>query len=188
MATTYQIADERGVTFRNNGVLVTASCPTCHILYAIPKTLHDRARERSLASEYETLFVYCPNGHWWHYMGKNEKQRLSDALAAQHRANDDLLDRLNVTERDRRRIVKRVTNGVCIECNRSFQNLERHMKTKHGHGPTGSLSALLVHKRQGQRAGTSVKCYARVALERTSYRWADVDCPKCLAARPAVPA
>lgn len=188
MARTYSIADERGIKFQYTGQLVTEECPSCHIVYAIPRSLFDLAQERSLASPEETLSVYCPSGHSWHYMGKNEEQRLRAELTKQQRANDDLLDRLTTTEKDRRRVVKRATNGVCVECNRTFQNLLRHMKTKHGHEPEGSLSGLLVHKRR-EPGGGRVKCtYKRTPAERSAYRWADVDCPQCLATRPSLPA
>jgi hypothetical protein len=56
-----------------------------------------------------------------------EKQRKDAALA---RANAAEQARLKA-ERKTKRIEKRIHAGVCPCCNRTFQNLARHMNTKH---------------------------------------------------------
>ena len=43
---------------------------------------------------------------------------------------DRMLDETNRRMKAEKQL-KRVHNGVCPCCNRSFQNLQKHMKTKH---------------------------------------------------------
>ncbi len=55
----------------------------------------------------------------------NEKQHL--LLVAQKHAESE--------RRKRRRIEARVSKGVCPCCNRTFENVQKHMETKHrGYG------------------------------------------------------
>jgi hypothetical protein len=94
---------------------------------------------------------YCPAGHSLHY-GDNEADRLRRELAdekARSRSiassRDYAFSELRETEakltqkkrlytRTRNELTKvktRVAAGVCPDCNRSFQNVARHMATKH---------------------------------------------------------
>lgn len=91
---------------------------------------------------------YCPNGHIIGY-GKGENQRLKDQLAREkHQAEQQqawLRDDVEREQRARERaehslrttkgvvtkIRKRIGAGVCPCCDRSFQNLQRHMKGQH---------------------------------------------------------
>lgn len=70
---------------------------------------------------------YCPNGHSQSYVGETEAEKLKKELAQEisRRASAE------AREHAATRKLKRVSNGVCSECNRSFVNLQRHMKTKH---------------------------------------------------------
>jgi type II secretory pathway component HofQ len=104
--------------------------------------------------EHPTQF-YCPQGHPQHYT-ETEVQRLQKQLAeAQEKAqaatkrkewaeqeakNARAAEAAERAAKDAERAskvraqkkLKRVANGVCPCCNRTFQNLARHMKTKHG--------------------------------------------------------
>lgn len=114
-------------------------CVNCGIRFAVPKPwLDDRRRDKR-----EFL---CPNGHTLSYQEgiverlqrelSAEKTRTADALARAERA-----ERLKLAaERKEKRARKRVANGVCPCCNRTFINLQRHMGTKHPDWQTQELS------------------------------------------------
>lgn len=89
---------------------------------------------------------YCPFGHKRYYPpGESEEQRLARELSRERQRlaeRDYDLRRANeMAEHHKRRaavyrgqvtkIKKRVSHGVCPCCNRSFENLARHMKSKH---------------------------------------------------------
>jgi hypothetical protein len=193
---TYRIEQWPGEVISFNQRLEVKECPTCHIPYAIPEEMANRMRKFN-AAEYpkNSAHCYCPNGHSVHNTGASEeyreRERLRAELAQAKRDMDGTLDELNRTEKERRRILKRIEAGVCTECNRTFQNLAAHMDKKHGHGPTGSLVTLtevtFVHKQQGQqwqkgRGYIAVRCgAARIHSSKAAYRWKDVTCPDCRA-------
>jgi hypothetical protein len=77
---------------------------------------------------------YCPAGHSQHYIGKSEAQKLREELDAERDRKLSALARANEAEAREAKVLrklKRVSRGVCPECNRSFDNLARHMACKH---------------------------------------------------------
>jgi hypothetical protein len=105
--------------------LVTTTC-WCGIHLAIPSNLHRIAHEDGRS-------VYCPLGHtfgWSEtFQTKYERERkrvqaTKDLLAAEERSHA-------ATRGQMTKLKKRVHAGVCPCCQRSFQNVARHMKTKH---------------------------------------------------------
>lgn len=114
--------------------LVAESCPNCGCWHAIPKDLYDMARADS------SRFIYCPNGHRWHFC-KSTKEELGEQRERARRAeakNVHLQDQLGEAERSKRalkgvvtRTKNRIGKGVCPCCNRYFEKLARHIKTKH---------------------------------------------------------
>lgn len=94
------------------------------------------ARERELRKSRSNFF--CPNGHPQAFFGETEAEKLRKELA-QEKQRREMAERETAMERKRAeaaekattRLKKRVTHGVCPCCNRTFQNLARHMKTKH---------------------------------------------------------
>lgn len=81
---------------------------------------------------------YCYNGHRQHFTGEPEAEKLKRQLDAANTAIAFARRQRDRNERQARafkgqvtRIRNRVGNGVCPCCNRSFENLQRHMKTKH---------------------------------------------------------
>ena len=87
--------------------------------------------------------MWCPMGHQSVYASRLKE--LEDEVARQRkRANDNeawgnnIADEWNtekkahsVTKGQLTKTQKRVANGVCPHCNRQFQNLRRHMVSKH---------------------------------------------------------
>lgn len=87
---------------------------------------------------------WCPNGHEQAYV-KSEAQRLREQLEEQKRSTEwwknSALSKektiqgqkisLGKAKAKLKRTETRVAHGVCPCCNRSFVNMQRHMKTKH---------------------------------------------------------
>lgn len=116
------------------GQLRLMQCGSCGVWHAFPETRYDNARRQG-------GFWYCPNGHCWGWENgedqeemnqlrrerdrlKQNEARLEDAIAAERRQTA-------AAKAETTRLRKRVQNGVCPCCNRSFVDLGRHMKTKH---------------------------------------------------------
>ena len=81
---------------------------------------------------------YCPIGHTQYYPAKSEADKLRDQLAeAQFQvrrteaARDNANGLLDAETKKRRKLEKRIHNGVCPRCRRSFVNLQRHMAGQH---------------------------------------------------------
>lgn len=117
-----------------NVTLEVETCCACGTSFAMPDTLH-RAAMRD-----PSVHFYCPLGHSQHFSegeaGRLRKQldaQLREATAQAARAAQAMRER--DAEADLRkkaeRKLKRVQRGVCPSCNRTFDNLARHMACKH---------------------------------------------------------
>lgn len=88
---------------------------------------------------------YCPNGHSQHFPQENTEEflrrklaesdaRLADrdrSIAWERSQRETEAQRAREAEKKLKRIKTRVAAGVCPECNRTFQQLARHMACKH---------------------------------------------------------
>lgn len=122
---------QRGTQTTEMLSFVMEQCITCGVPFMMPKYMK-RALEES-----ENKF-YCPNGHNMFYNGQSEAKKLKDQLETERKDHERWMENLNNKYLDEisaknklAKQLKRVHNGVCPCCNRSFANLERHMKTKH---------------------------------------------------------
>lgn len=113
--------------------LETTSC-WCGIHLAVPENLLHWARQSKANA------IYCPLGHTFVFGNsfeeklKKEQERRAEAerraqatrdlLAAEERSHAATRGHLTRTKR-------RVAHGVCPCCNRTFQQLDRHMQAKH---------------------------------------------------------
>lgn len=118
--------------------LVHITCCNCGVAFGLDDDHYKRLR----ASH---DWFYCPNGHQQHFTGKTEAERLREQLAAAERlairernAKEEAQRRAVSAEMSRRvtkghltRTKRRVAAGVCPCCNRTFENLARHMKGQH---------------------------------------------------------
>ena len=129
-----------GDKFNTDTTLTVVSCCTCGIRYAIPASL-DRSARKYHSQKSDGWWLCCPLGHTWGYVGKSDEERLREQLSdardslASVRADRDqiqasLRSTKGVVTRQKKKL-QRVTAGVCPCCNRTFQNLARHMGTKH---------------------------------------------------------
>jgi hypothetical protein len=109
--------------------LVVTHC-WCGISLAIPSNLERWARDAS------GRHVYCPLGHTFVFRDnfqdklkreRREHQATRDLLTAEERSHSATKGHLTKAKQQ----VHRAEHGVCPHCNRSFQNLQRHVKTKH---------------------------------------------------------
>lgn len=119
--------------------IVPIACGECGLHFGIDSTYLDRLKEK-----HETF--YCPKGHSrWFPPGSSDNEKLQKQLEAKERAAE--LERQKF-ERERRlrehykrsaqtyrghltRVRKRVGNGVCPCCGRTFKQLAEHMQSKH---------------------------------------------------------
>lgn len=119
-------------TLTYTGTLQICSC-WCGIRLAVPVSLYDEAKRHGKA-------IHCPIGHTFVYGNTLEKQLSQaqrEAAEAQRRvrATRDLLDHEQRSHAATRghltRHKKRAAAGVCPCCNRTFQQLARHMAGRH---------------------------------------------------------
>ena len=106
-------------------------CPSCGIVYGLTVDYEDRRRQ-----DHETF--YCPNGHNLSYKQESREEKLKRQLAY---TSEDLArtqGRLLVTKRQKAaakgqltKTKRRVANGVCPCCNRTFADLAAHMHGQH---------------------------------------------------------
>lgn len=116
----------------------TGGCCTCGVPVVLESVFH---KER--LNDHKSF--YCPNGHSLSYQGASEEEKLRKLLQKEREWRDRQAE---ATEHQRKRakaaerreaaqkgVVTRLKNrsaaGLCSCCNRSFQNLKRHMEIKH---------------------------------------------------------
>ena len=113
--------------------MVAMECGACGIAFMVPAHFNNECRENKKT-------WYCPSGHPRVYR-KSRAQELEEQLAQEKQK----------TERERQAAIEarvdaqgarlkadrlekklgRIRRGVCTECNRTFQNIARHMTSKH---------------------------------------------------------
>lgn len=105
-------------------------CSECGIAYQVPENYRNKRRE-------DGKTFYCPNGHAQCFRESTAdklRRELNNAKQQIARAEDEARIAREDAEREtrkRKRVEKRVHNGVCPCCNRTFANVAKHMKTKH---------------------------------------------------------
>jgi hypothetical protein len=111
-------------------MLSTVNCCSCGIVFAMPDSLMRKLKENG-------DWLFCPNGHRQHFC-ETEADRLRKMLEQANRSKTTLTDdyaklvkRTNGLEREKKRLMSRVSAGVCPCCNRTFANLARHMASQH---------------------------------------------------------
>lgn len=121
-------------TMIDSSVLVIEECCACHIRFAMPQDLQQRAlADRGIS-------FYCPSGHSQHYSGETEAEKLKRQLSyAQTRATR-WEDNYRAAERSKAalkghltRARNKIAAGNCPvpDCGQHFANVREHMKFKH---------------------------------------------------------
>ncbi len=120
-----------GLSYQKTITMVTEICCGCGVAFGMPSDLQTQFKNDP------NKFFYCPNGHSQHY-SKSQEQKLREEAERKLRLKENELANLTTTKiqlesellKTQRRL-KRVHNGTCPCCKRSFSNLQRHMKEKH---------------------------------------------------------
>lgn len=127
-------------TMTYTGTLTIIECYKCHITFAMPKDLDQRA----LADD--SISFYCPLGHPQGYVDtelkrlRREKERLQQSLTSKQAYLDQVQAERDHQERRVRgyqgalaKTKKRAARGVCPVpgCKRHFADVERHIASKH---------------------------------------------------------
>lgn len=112
--------------------LVTHECYRCHVMFAMPQELNERA----LADH--SIAFYCPNGHGAAYTGKTTAEKAAERAtwyAQQLASRDEDLRSAraahSVTKGKLTKARNRADKGVCQHCNRHFVNVARHVASQH---------------------------------------------------------
>lgn len=108
------------------------ACGKCGIEFAVPDHFY-----REQLKDGPNGGWYCPNGHsrvFGESEGdklRRERDRLKQEAARLEDEKREAIARAERAEKTTKRLQKRASAGVCPCCNRTFQNMARHMKTKH---------------------------------------------------------
>lgn len=122
---------DQSVTYK----LHPLTCYLCGVLFGLEDGYDDRRRN-------DHKSFYCPNGHSQAYNGKSQVEQERDAARAlaQREAQRRQWAEQEAVEARRSaaahkgwatRIRNRIANGVCPCCNRSFENVRRHIASQH---------------------------------------------------------
>lgn len=139
-----EISSKEGIAYGTLVTMETIVCCQCAIPFGVPSEYRTNLRRS------QELF-YCPDGHSQSY-SKSTDTILREQLAAKvkqeeqlkalvHSAREEasswhsqwekqLLDKKAIAAK-LKRTENRIANGVCPCCNRTFQDLKKHMTTKH---------------------------------------------------------
>jgi glycerophosphoryl diester phosphodiesterase len=128
-------------TFTVMTKFVTQECNNCGVSFAVTEQFQNKRLEvRGPNNPF-----YCPNGHKMWYIGKSDAdvqreraEKLEQQLASAQKRIDFNIEAKQQAERQAAaargqvtKIKNRVGRGVCPCCNRQFENLHRHMTSKH---------------------------------------------------------
>src|SRR5215472_732280 len=109
------------------------SCGHCGIVFAVP-AFWLKGREDGVEGENS---FYCPNGHCRVFRdnalvrARKELEQKEQQIAFLERSVKNRDGTIAAQRGQLTKIKNRIQNGVCPACQRSFQNLRRHMQTKH---------------------------------------------------------
>lgn len=113
------------------GTLTVMECGECGVTFGLTEEF---IKQRQA----DHRIWYCPNGHNRYYPQKSEAEKLRARLRSAEAQLTHTQDQLQATEYQRRaqkgqntRLKNRIAAGVCPCCNRSFQDLRRHMAGQH---------------------------------------------------------
>lgn len=115
------------ISYKEIIVLVSETCVSCGITFAVPESY-----QQNLKNSHKSFC--CPNGHSQYYSGKSEAEKLRDELKRKEQELADTAIEKRQLQNDiaeKERNLKRLHNGVCPCCNRSFVNLQKHIKEQH---------------------------------------------------------
>lgn len=129
--TVYAVSE--GQKFAADHTLEVVTCASCRMVYAIPASLVSSARAYP-GNKPNGWTLCCPLGHEWHYTGPSVTEKLAEERR-RLQATRDLLEHEQRSHAATRghltRQKRRAAAGTCPCCDRTFQQLARHMESKH---------------------------------------------------------
>lgn len=105
----------------------TTTCITCGVVIGLTQEYYDERIK-------DHRGYHCPNGHSQHFTAESAAELAKRMLKEEQARHARTLSRENEERTAKEKLerkLKRVNRGVCPECNRTFQNLARHMECKH---------------------------------------------------------
>lgn len=106
-------------------------CPSCGVVYGFSDDYEERRRQ-----DHKTF--YCPNGHSLSYSQESREEKLKRQLEQTSSQLARTQSSLEMSRRSKAAIKgqltktrRRVSNGVCPCCNRTFADLAAHMHGQH---------------------------------------------------------
>lgn len=122
---------QANMTYQKTISMVTEICCNCGVAFGLPSDLQEILRNDP------DKWFYCPNGHRQHYSESREVRLRKEAEAKLEAARREITQ-INTSKIQiegellkTQRKLKRVHNGTCPCCKRTFQNLKNHIKSKH---------------------------------------------------------
>lgn len=109
---------------------VLMACGECGIEFHLPQHFYNERKETGNN-------WYCPNGHCRVFKEadsvkyRREAERLRQQIAQKDDEIAEQKRKVAAARGETTKIKKRINNGVCPCCNRTFTNLHRHMTTQH---------------------------------------------------------
>lgn len=119
-----------GETFSTLETFSIITCSRCGIPFGVPDHWRNKRQE-------DKESFYCPNGHVLCYTTnqldklRREIERKDRDIEREKERAAEARSQRDAARKTYRRMRDRVKNGVCPCCNRTFENLLRHMRTKH---------------------------------------------------------
>lgn len=124
------------ITFKTIAI-EAVTCGECHVIFGLEADFHRKVKGDGSG-------FWCPNGHKIYYyetdLKRERKAReqaerdatwLRSRLDQEKAATRDAENRARAQKAAKTRIKNRIANGVCPCCQRSFQNVARHMANQH---------------------------------------------------------
>lgn len=101
------------------------NCGECGITFFVPHNFYNE-RKKDHSIEW-----FCPNGHGRVFSGETEAEKFKRLYEDEKRIRASEASARFKAEKNMRKLQKRIRNGVCPQCHRSFVNLKRHIACKH---------------------------------------------------------
>lgn len=111
---------------------VSWECRTCGVISTCPEVVWDRQQA-------EGGFHFCSNGHQWGWTGetcereklRRERDQLKQRMAMLEDEKRLERERADKAEAATKRLKKRTAAGTCPCCQRTFSNMNTHMRKQH---------------------------------------------------------
>ncbi len=106
-------------------------CCKCGVAFGLTEEYEENRRQ-------DHVWFWCPNGHQQHYSHESREEKLKRQLEQTSSQLARTQSSLETSRRSKAAIKgqltktkRRVANGVCPCCNRTFADLARHMHGQH---------------------------------------------------------